>query len=428
MSLERINMIVCGHIDHGKSTFVGRLMSDLDLLPLGRLDDLVRKQKSQKLEYSHLIDSLSAEQSNGITISLSQMAFKYEDQEFAFLDSPGHFEFIQNVITGASKANIGFMMVDAEEGIRESTLRHLYILSFIEVDHVVLLVNKMDLIQYSEDRYLKIVNELKSYADKLGLTFKTCVPISAYNGENLHLKSQRMSWYSGHTVSEIMKNYRHSLSSSKENSFMRFMVQDRYEVNTGSKKEVLVVGELLSGKTAEKKFYSVFVDSKKMLMSANQLGPYSNSDKKINIFINDKYSAFSVRDENSYMQRGTFIYEEEDADLLFSDEAMCSVFWFGENELGVKSQVKFKLCKQQGMAEVVAIENVFDCSRLLQISDNQKLMKGHAGICRLKMEKELVFSLYRNDPAMGRIVFIKDGRICGIGKMIKSMTSPDLSS
>jgi bifunctional enzyme CysN/CysC len=104
---KRINMIVCGHIDHGKSTFVGKLMSELGLIPQDRLAFLKNNSKDSRIEYSHLIDSLADEKSKGITISLSQMAFKYQDQEYAFLDAPGHFEFMQNMIAGSCKSRHG---------------------------------------------------------------------------------------------------------------------------------------------------------------------------------------------------------------------------------------------------------------------------------------------------------------------------------
>lgn len=413
---KRINMIVCGHIDHGKSTFVGKLMSELGLIPQDRIQFLKDNSNTERLEYSHLIDSLADEKAKGITISLSQMAFKYNDQEYAFLDAPGHFEFMQNMITGAAKADMAFLIVDALEGIKESTLRHLYSLSFIGVQNINVLVNKMDLVSYSEKTFLNLKNDLENKFKDLSLPSAKYIPISAYTGENLVQLSQNMSWYSGPTVAIKIENIKSKSQSEKNNSSLRFVVHDVYH----SEKESMIVGELLSGELSENQ--SLHIKSLQALpVTQIRLQPKSSAFQSP-IYNGEKYKTIFVNQDISFIKRGSILLSQPDAAPFLVNQLSCSLFNFGQQNINIGDQVQIKIAKQSTHALIKSVDRIFDCADLKNIDNSGSIPKGHVALCQLETTEPIACDLFQEDVSLGRLIVIKDHTISAAGKITKLMT------
>lgn len=413
---KRINMIVCGHIDHGKSTFVGKLMSELGLIPEDRIQFLKNNSQTERIEYSHLIDSLADEKAKGITISLSQMAFKYKEQEYAFLDAPGHFEFMQNMITGAAKADMAFLIVDALEGIKESTLRHLYSLSFIGVQNICVLVNKMDLASYSEKIFLNLKNDLENKFKELNLPTAEFIPISAYNGENLVQLSRNMSWYLGSTVTMKIEDIKSNSQSEKNNSSLRFVVHDVYP----SEQENMIVGELLSGELSEHQ--SVYVTSLQELpVTQIRLEPKSTAFHSP-IYNGEKYKTLFVDHDATFIKRGSILLSQPDNAPFLVNQFICSFFNFGQQSINRDDTVQIKIAKQSTDAIVKSIDRIFDCADLKNINNSGSIPKGHVAICHLETHHPVVCDLFQEDISLGRLIIIKDHTISAAGKITKLMT------
>src|SRR6187455_1344096 len=199
-SRQQMNIVIVGHVDHGKSTLVGRLLADTGSLPQGKLE-FVKAQcerNAKPFEYAFLLDALKDEQSQGITIDTARCFFKSAKRDYIIIDAPGHIEFLKNMISGAARAEAAVLVIDAKEGVRENSRRHGYILSMLGIRQVVVCVNKMDLVDRSESHFKKIEQEYREFLASIGaVTPKQFIPISAVNGENLATKSPKMAWYQG---------------------------------------------------------------------------------------------------------------------------------------------------------------------------------------------------------------------------------------
>src|ERR1700733_3575559 len=185
---DQMNVVIVGHVDHGKSTVVGRLLADTDALPQGKLDAVRREceRTGKPFEYAFLLDALEDEQDQGITIDTARCFFKSKTRDYIIIDAPGHIEFLKNMISGAARAEAAVLVIDAKEGVRENSRRHGYILSMLGIRQVVVLVNKMDLVDRSQSHFEKIEKEYRDFLASISaVTPKQFIPVCAVSGENL---------------------------------------------------------------------------------------------------------------------------------------------------------------------------------------------------------------------------------------------------
>src|SRR5258708_7158844 len=183
-----MNVGIVGHVDHGKSTVVGRLLADTGSLPQGKLDAVRREceRTGKPFEYAFLLDALEDEQDQGITIDTARAFFKTKKRDYIIIDAPGHIEFLKNMISGAARAEAAVLVIDAKEGVRENSRRHGYILSMLGIRQVVICVNKMDLMERSEKIFNAIEKEYRDFLTSIGAVVpQHFIPVSAVNGENL---------------------------------------------------------------------------------------------------------------------------------------------------------------------------------------------------------------------------------------------------
>src|ERR1700681_2348928 len=183
---EQMNVVIVGHVDHGKSTLVGRLLADTGSLPEGKLESVMAncKRNAKPFEYAFLLDALSDEQDQGITIDTARAFFKTDKRDYIIIDAPGHIEFLKNMISGAARAEAAVLVIDAKEGVRENSRRHGYILSMLGIRQVVVCVNKMDLVAYNEDHFRKLEAEYRAFLEAIGaVSPQQFIPVSAIAGE-----------------------------------------------------------------------------------------------------------------------------------------------------------------------------------------------------------------------------------------------------
>ena len=192
---ERLNIVAVGHVDHGKSTLIGRLLYDTNSLPDGAIEKVKRisKENGKPFEYAYLLDAFEEEQKQGITIDTTNLHFSTDKRDYIIIDAPGHKEFLKNMISGASSAEAAFLMIDAQEGIQEQSRRHGYILSLLGIKKIFVVVNKMDLVDYSESVYNEIRQKFDKFLSNLNIFPIEYIPVSAFNGENIVAKSDSLT-------------------------------------------------------------------------------------------------------------------------------------------------------------------------------------------------------------------------------------------
>ncbi|MEI6849893.1 MAG: GTP-binding protein, partial [archaeon] len=241
MDKKELKIVFVGSVDHGKSTLIGRLLYETKSLNEDKIKEieLASKELGRDIEWSFILDSLREEREQNITIDTTQIFFKSAKRNYVIIDAPGHVEFIKNMITGASQADLAILMIDANEGIMEQTRRHSYLLSLIGVKEVMVIVNKMDLVNYDQKKFSEIESEINEFFAKVGIRANKILPISARFGVNLKEVSKEMGWCR-ESFLDALDNY-----ASKEKVASDFVmpIQDVYKIYDTR----IIVGKISSG-------------------------------------------------------------------------------------------------------------------------------------------------------------------------------------
>jgi len=226
LNMELLRFTTAGSVDDGKSTLIGRLLYDSRQIFEDQLEAIERTSRQKGFEHidlSLLVDGLRAEREQGITIDVAYRYFATPKRKFVIADTPGHIQYTRNMVTGASTANAAIILVDARKGVLEQTIRHSFIASLLQIPHLIICINKMDLVDYSEKSFDKVMGEFRSLSSKLDIKDVHFIPISALKGDNVVVKSDNMSWYQGPTLMYLLEHLH--ISSDENHIDCRFPVQ-----------------------------------------------------------------------------------------------------------------------------------------------------------------------------------------------------------
>src|SRR5437879_5676496 len=242
----QVRIVIVGHVDHGKSTLVGRLLHETGSLPEGKLEMLkaVSARRGMPFEWSFLLDSLQTERDQGITIDTSQIRFRTQSRDVLLIDAPGHAEFLLNMITGAAQADAAILIIDAIEGVRDQTRRHGYLLHLLGVRQVAVVVNKMDRVNFDSGRFDDIKREITGYLTNLGVAPTAIIPISARQGDGVAHRSSNIVWHKGPTVLEALDQFSPALHP--QDLTLRLPVQAVYKFDDRR----IIAGRVESGRIA----------------------------------------------------------------------------------------------------------------------------------------------------------------------------------
>ena len=223
---ETMQIVIVGHVDHGKSTLLGRLYADTGSLPDGKLEKVqaICRQQGKEFEYAFLFDAFLEEQEQGITIDTARTFFNWNGRQYIIIDAPGHKEFLKNMISGAARAEAALLLIDAFEGVKEQSKKHGYLLSLLGVRQVAVVVNKMDLVGYRRDVFDGIEKEYRDYLGQFKVVPQQVIPVSAKLGDNIVTRSGHMPWYQGPTVLDTLGFFKKETARAEQP--LRFPVQD----------------------------------------------------------------------------------------------------------------------------------------------------------------------------------------------------------
>ena len=239
-----LNIVIVGHVDHGKSTLLGRLYADTGSLPEGKLEKVqaICRQQGKEFEYAFLFDAFLEEQEQGITIDTARTFFTWNGRQYIIIDAPGHKEFLKNMISGAARAEAALLLIDALEGVKEQSKKHGYLLSLLGVRQFAVVVNKMDLVGYRQDVFEGIEKEYREYLDQFKVVPSCVIPVSAKLGDNIATRSEQLSWYRGPTVLETLSRFQKEAARSEQP--LRFPIQDVYKFDVRR----ILAGRITSGR------------------------------------------------------------------------------------------------------------------------------------------------------------------------------------
>ena len=405
--MERpLRVVFVGHVDHGKSTLIGRILHDTGSLPQGKIEE-IRKAcaaEGMEFEFAFLLDALLEEQKQNVTIDTTEIPFRTPRRRYAIIDAPGHKEFLKNMITGASRADAAVLVIGANEGVREQSRRHAYLLSMLGIKHLIVVVNKMDLVDFSEERFREIEQDYRKFLVDLGLEAHAFIPASAKEGENVARASMKMKWYCRANVLEALD----LLEPQKPDVDLplRFCVQDVYRfdgrriiagrIETGT----LQVGDQLVFSPANKS--SIVATIERWKAPAN--GPALAGDS-IGITLS----------EQIFVERG-YVASHENETPIETNRFHADLFWIVREPLRVGRFYDLRLATQEVKCQIVSIERVMDSSTLeTKTHGREQLERNEVGRLIIQTRGPLVMDNHDRIPNLGRFVIVDDRKICGGG-------------
>lgn len=410
-SREKLNIVAVGHVDHGKSTLIGRLLYETNSLPDGAIEKVKRisEQNGKPFEYAYLLDAFEEEQKQGITIDTTNLHFSTEKRDYVIIDAPGHKEFLKNMISGASSAEAAFLMIDAKEGIQEQSKRHGYILSLLGIKKIYVVVNKMDLIDYSESVYIEIREKFNKFLSNLNIFPLEYIPVSAFNGENITTKSENLNWYKGVTIIEALDLLQKE--PEPEDKPLRFPIQDVYKFDNRR----IMAGKIESGTLRVGDEITINPSGKitKVKSIENWPQPYDKDYVSAGMCV-----GITVEDE-FFNKRGEIISHKESKPQkgnLFN----ANIFWMGKTPLVKGKKYKLKLTTQEIECEVFSINRVIDSSNLTTASTHECINKNEVGEITLKTRDVVCFDEFANSQTTGRFVIVDGYDVSGGGIVLET--------
>jgi bifunctional enzyme CysN/CysC len=405
-----MNIVIVGHVDHGKSTVIGRLLADTHSLPEGKLEQVRAncEMNSKPFEYAFLLDALKDEQAQGITIDAARVFFKTRKREYLILDAPGHIEFLKNMITGAARAEAALLVIDAAEGVQENSRRHGYMVSLLGIRQLAVVVNKMDLVNWDQAVYDRIVREYGAFLDQVGIRPAGFLPVSGRGGDNIADRSPNLAWYQGPTVLETLDAFR-SEPAPVEHPF-RMPVQDVYKFTKQGDDRRIVAGNIDAGVINVGDtviFYPSGKKSRVKSIEAFNRPPQTRAEAGWSI-------GFTLS-EQIYITRGELATLEHQPRPQVTTRLRVSLFWLGKEPMVKRKEYMLKLGTARVTARIEEIHRVMDASTLGATDQRNTINRHDVAECTLKLDRALACDLAADIAATSRFVVVDDYEIRGGG-------------
>ncbi len=403
---DLLRIVIVGHVDHGKSTLVGRLLHDTNSLPLGKVEEIkaMSDRRGMPFEYAFLMDALQAERDQGITIDTSQIWFNSDKRNYVIIDAPGHKEFLKNMITGAAQSDAALLIIDAVEGVREQSRRHGYLLHLLGIRQVAVAINKMDLVNYSEARFNEIATEYRAYLTELGVVPTFILPVSAREGENIVTRSDAMQWYDGPTIVGALDCFvSEPLSSDLP---LRLPVQDVYKFD----ERRIIAGRIESGRVNVGDEIMFSPSNKTARVKSLEVWPATLAAPA---FATAGYSVGLTLDEQIFVERGDTISHVRNAPIE-TDVFRARLFWLGHEPLTIGKAYKLKLNTTEAQVQVQQIEAVIDTGDLSSATATQ-VERNQVAEVVLRSRRMVALDAFNDMPATGRFVLVDEYDIAGGG-------------
>ena len=415
---ELLRFLTCGSVDDGKSTLIGRLLHDSkmiyeDQLAAVKADSVKSGTTGGEIDLALLVDGLQAEREQGITIDVAYRYFSTSTRKFIIADTPGHEQYTRNMATGASTCDLAVILIDARHGVQVQTRRHSFIASLLGIKHIIVAINKMDLVNYSEGTYQQIKQEYQSFAKKLNMHDIHFLPISALDGDNVVNQSKNMPWYTGKPLMETLE----SVEISADHNFVdpRFPVQ---YVNRPNLDFRGFCGTVASG---------VFHSGDKVTVL-----PSGKSSKILSIVtyegnIQEAFPPMAVTltmEDEIDISRGDLITGSESLPIV-ADTFQATIVWMTEKALTPGRQYYIKLATRQVSGSVSRINHRIDVNTLEQ-SGVDKLQLNEIGLCTVAVNAPVVFDPYKKCKGTGAFIIIDRLTNVTVGAgMIEGLTESD---
>ena len=399
-----LKIVVAGDVDSGKSTLIGRFLFELDSLALRAVEEIQHtcKKSNINFEFAYLLDSFQEERKNQLTIDTTQAFCRAgKGRGLIFIDVPGHQELIKNMLSGSSYAQIAILVLDAQKPIEPQTKRHAFILQFLGIEQVIVVVNKMDAVNFNEAAFKKIREKTAGLFEKIGLNFKFCIPISAKNGENLSKRSKKIPWYKSHYVLKAL----HSSAIKNAQLNFRFPIQDIYDFDG----EKIAVGKIISGEISKGQKVTIEPAHRKSRI------------KKIIIFNQEARSAKIPANIGitltpaDILRRGEIICKPELPEV--SNKIGAKIFCI--SPIQINEQLRFRCASQDYPCCLTKIAQAWDSINLEPKPFQAQLKENDIAKVMITAECPVVFEKKDKPSELARFILKNGaGEICAIGRIL----------
>jgi bifunctional enzyme CysN/CysC len=412
---ENMNIVIVGHVDHGKSTLLGRLYADTGSLPDGKIEKVqaICRQQGKEFEYAFLFDAFLEEQEQGITIDTARTFFIWKGRQYIIIDAPGHKEFLKNMISGAARAEAALLLIDALEGVKEQSKKHGYLLSLLGVRQFAVVVNKMDLAGYRQDIFAGIEKEYREFLGQFKAVPTQFIPVSAKLGDNIFNRSEQMPWYTGPTVLDTLSQFKKEAARSEQP--LRMTVQDVYKFDARR----IITGRITAGRLKVGD-HLVFCPSNKRAniksieaFNIEPLPSEGQAGQSIGITLDDQI----------FVERGEIASHQEQLPLV-STAFRANVFWLGKRPLERGRKYLLRIATKEVDCEVVAIHRIIDTMDLAQQQGSSVVNKNQVAELTLRAKAPVAFDLSASFEATGRFVLVDEYDIAG-GGIISELVHDD---
>lgn len=402
---QTLKIVIVGHVDHGKSTLVGRLLHDTDSLPVGKVETLrkVCEKRGMPFEWAFVMDALQAERDQGITIDTAQIPFKTDKRPYVIIDAPGHKEFLKNMITGAASAHAAVLVIDALEGVQEQSRRHGYLLHLLGLRQLAVVVNKMDAVGYSQARFDEVAAEIRAYLAEIGVTPTQIIPIAARHGANVVTRAAETPWYQGPTVVESLDIFQPAAQPT--DLPLRFPVQDVYKLDHRR----IVAGRVESGrlKVGDRLLFSPSGKTARIASIESWNAPVAASRASAG------QSIGVTLDEQIFIERGQIASHLDDGPIA-ADSFRAQLFWLGRAPLTAGRRYKLKLATAEHLVEVEKVVRVIDVTDLASVA-NDRVERNAVAEVVFRTRSPVALDAFVDNPRTGRFVLVDGYDIVGGG-------------
>lgn len=416
-SPERLNVVIAGHVDHGKSSVVGRLLADSGSLPDGKLDQIraLCQRTGRPFEYAFLLDALKDERAQGITIDTARVFFRTPLREYLVFDAPGHVEFVRNLVTGASRADAALLVVDAAEGIQENSRRHGYLLGLLGIGQLVVVVNKMDLVGFDEAAFGKVADEFRAFLAGIGLDPMHIIPVSAGTGAGIVTRDAALAWFAGPTVLQALEGF--TLPPPPDDAPFRMPVQDVYKFTGRGDHRRIVAGTIESG--------SLRVGDEVVFYPSGKRGTV----KSLEAFARNAESTASAGQaagftltEQLYVTRGEVACRADQSRPEVTTRVRAGLFWLGRRPLTTDREYLLKVGSARVPLWVEKIHRVLDAASLEVRAPAESVDRHQVAECTLRLGRPIAADIADSGLLTARFVIVDGYEIAGGGLLREALT------
>ena len=403
LDMELLRFTTAGSVDDGKSTLIGRLLYDSKAIfedQMELLEETSKQRGEEGVNLALLTDGLRSEREQGITIDVAYRYFATPKRKFIIADTPGHIQYTRNMVTGASTANLALLLVDARHGVIEQTKRHAFIASLLQIPHIAVCINKMDLVDHSKEAFDKIKKEFEDFATKLEIKDVRFIPISALNGDNVVDRSTNMGWYDGSTLMHLLENIH--IGSDQNHVDCRFPVQ--FVVRPQSKEHPDYRG--YAGRIEG----GVFKPGDEVTVLPSG---FTSKIKSIDTFDGEVAEAFSPMSvcmtltDNIDISRGDMLVRENNKPTIDQDIDVM-ICWMNEKKMIPKGKYTIRHTSQTARCIIKEVKYKMDINTLHRMEDEKEIGLNDIGRITIRTTKPLFFDSYRRNRNTGSVILVDE--------------------